>query len=73
MPTQPEQMGNAKKLDELNCSIYVENKRQLKLAIEKIEGNIDFFKNNVERLSEYSSRFSGLDGSVTVVENTLQS
>jgi UDP-N-acetylglucosamine--N-acetylmuramyl-(pentapeptide) pyrophosphoryl-undecaprenol N-acetylglucosamine transferase len=73
MPTQPEQMGNAKKLDELNCSIYVENKRQLKLAIEKIEGNIDFFKNNIERLSEYSSRFSGLDGSVTVVENTLQS
>ncbi len=71
MPTQPEQMGNAKKLDELNCSIYVENKRQLKLTIEKIEGNIGFYKNNVERLSEYSSRFNGLDGAVTVVENTL--
>jgi len=73
MPTQPEQMGNARKLDELSCSIYVENKRQIKLAIEKIEGNIEFYKNNVQRLSEYSSRFNGLDGAVTVVENTLQS
>lgn len=73
MPTQPEQMGNARKLDELNCSIYVENKRQLKLAIEKIEENIEFYKNNIERLSEYSSRFNGLAGAVTVVENTLRS
>ncbi len=73
MPTQPEQMGNARKLDELKCSIYVENKKQLKSAIEEIEGKIEFYKNNVERLSEYSSKFKGLDSAVTVVENTLQS
>lgn len=73
IPTQPEQMGNARKLDELKCSIYVENKRQLKSAIEEIEEKIEFYKNNVERLSEYSSKFKGLDNAVTVVENTLQS
>ncbi len=72
IPTQPEQMGNARKLDKLKCSIYVENKRQLKPAIEEIEGKIEFYKRNVERLSEYSSRFKGLDSAVTVVENALQ-
>jgi uncharacterized protein (TIGR00661 family) len=72
IPTQPEQMANARKLHELRCSIYVENGRQLKLAIEEIEGKIEFYRNNVERLSECSSRFKGLDSAVTVIESALQ-
>ncbi len=71
IPTQPEQMANARKLDELKCSIYVENKGQLKFAIEEIEAKKEFYKSNVEKLHEYSSRFKGLDRAVTVIENAL--
>lgn len=71
IPTQPEQMANARKLDELKCSIYVENKGQLKSAIEEIEAKKEFYRNNVEKIHEYSSRFKGLDRSVTVIENAL--
>lgn len=69
MPTQPEQMGNAKKLDELKCSIYTKNKEQLKSAIKKIEEKREFYKNNVQKIGEYSSKFKGLDSAVTVIEN----
>ena len=71
IPTQPEQMANARKLDELKCSIYVENKGQLKSAIEEIEAKKEFYRSNVEKIHEYSSRFKGLDRSVTVIENAL--
>ncbi len=71
IPTQPEQMANARKLDELKCSIYVENKGQLKSAIEEIEAKKEFYRSNVEKIHEYSSRFKGLRRSVTVIENAL--
>ncbi len=71
IPTQPEQMANARKLDELKCSIYVENKGQLKSSIEEIEAKKGFYRSNVEKIHEYSSRFKGLDRSVTVIENAL--
>jgi len=71
IPTQPEQMANAKKLDELRCSIYVENKAQLKSAIEEIETRKELYKSNVEVLHKYSSRFKGLDRAVSVIENAL--
>jgi len=71
IPTQPEQMANAKKLDELKCSIYVENKTQLKFAIEEIETKTEFYKGNVEKLHQYSSRFKGLDRAVAIIENAL--
>jgi len=71
IPTQPEQMANARKLDELKCSIYVENKRQLKSAIEEIEAKKDFYKSNVDKLHEHSNRFKGLNRAATVIENAL--
>ncbi len=71
IPTQPEQMANARKLDELKCSIYVENKGQLKSSIEEIEAKKEFYRGNVEKIHEYSSRFKGLRRSVTVIENAL--
>jgi len=71
IPTQPEQMANARKLDELKCSIYVESKKQLEFAIEEIEAKGGFYKSNVEKIRDYSSRFKGLDRAVTVIENAL--
>lgn len=69
VPTQPEQMGNARKMQELKCSIYVENPKQLESAIMEIEENRETFKRNVEELSEYSSRFNGLKRAVDVIES----
>ena len=71
IPTQPEQMGNARKLQELKCSISVENKTQLKSAILEIEKKIDLYKNNVKKISEYSSRFKGLNRAADVIEDVL--
>lgn len=69
MPTQPEQKANARKLAELKCSMFVENGKQLISAIEKIENERKIFRKNVEKLSEYCSRFNGLDAAVSIIEN----
>jgi len=71
IPTQPEQLGNAKKLQELKCSISVKNENQLKAAIFEIEEKIEWYKTNLKKISEYSSRFNGLDTAVNVIENVL--
>jgi len=71
LSTQPEQMGNARKLQELKCSISVENETQLRSAILEIEENMKFYKTHVEKLNEYSSRFKGLDAAVKVIENVV--
>jgi len=68
VPTQPEQMGNAKKLQELKCAVSVENETQLKSAIFEIEEKMDWYKNNVKEISEYSSKFKGLDKAADVIE-----
>ena len=70
IPTQPEQMANAKKLEELKCSITAENKNQLKLALSEIEEKKQFYKNNLTKISEFSSRLNGLERAVDVIENS---
>ena len=69
IPTQPEQMGNARKLQELKCSISVENETQLKSAILEIAGKREFYKRNVEKMRDYSSKFKGVEKAVDVIEN----
>lgn len=71
MPTQPEQKANARKLTELECSVSAENGKQLISAIEKIENERKSFRKSVSKLSEYCSRFNGLDAAVSIVENIL--
>jgi uncharacterized protein (TIGR00661 family) len=69
IPTQPEQMGNARKMQELKCSISVENETQLKTAILEIEEKREVYRNNVKRIREYSSKFKGIENAVDVIEN----
>lgn len=69
VPTQPEQLGNGQKLQELQCSITAKNSRQLKLAIQKIEKKKDLYKKNAKALNEQSSKFRGLDQAVHVIES----
>ena len=72
IPTQPEQMGNAAKLQRLNCSISVKNQQELKAAIQKIEAQNQFFKRNVMALNTFSNRFNGLHRAVEIIENAAK-
>ncbi len=69
IPTQAEQMGNAKKMQQLKCSVVVKNKEQLKLAIQEIENEKHFYRANLEMLSQRSNRFSGIDQAVNIIED----
>jgi uncharacterized protein (TIGR00661 family) len=71
IPTQPEQLGNAAKLQDLNCSITVKNKSQLQKAVEKMEKDQESFDRNMLALNEFSNKFKGLDRAVTITETLL--
>jgi uncharacterized protein (TIGR00661 family) len=71
IPTQPEQKGNAAKLQKLNCSISVNNKQELKAAVQKIEDENTHFKQSVKTLNAFSNKFKGLDRAVEIIENAL--
>jgi hypothetical protein len=64
-------MGNARKLQELNCSISVENEAQLESAILEIEEKREFYRNNVKKINEYSRKFKGIEKTVDVIEGIL--
>ena len=69
IPTQPEQLGNAAKLEKLGCGIVVKNQKQLKKAIETMEANLDAYTKRAEELSMFSGRFNGLDRAVEIIES----
>jgi len=69
IPTQPEQLGNAAKLQNLHCSITVKNKEQLEKAIERMENEQEFFERNMMALNDFSNRFKGLDRATQIVED----
>ncbi|MEM0313511.1 MAG: glycosyltransferase [Candidatus Bathyarchaeia archaeon] len=69
IPTQPEQMANARKLQELNCAIIATNKEQLVHAIREMENKGDFYKENMRMLNRHSKRFRGLDGALKIIES----
>ena len=71
IPTQPEQQGNAAKLQDLHCSITVKNSKQLERAFERMDDEQESFDRNMRRLNEFSNRFKGLDRAEEIVE-TLQ-
>jgi UDP-N-acetylglucosamine--N-acetylmuramyl-(pentapeptide) pyrophosphoryl-undecaprenol N-acetylglucosamine transferase len=72
IPTQPEQMGNAAKLQKINCSISVKNQQELRAAIQKIEAQNQFFSRNLMALNMFSNRFNGLHRAVEIIENVAK-
>jgi len=72
VPTQPEQLANAKKMQDLNCSIIARNKAQLLQAIREMEKHVDFYRKNVRKINRYSSRFKGVDTAVKIIEEVAQ-
>ena len=71
IPTQPEQLGNAAKLHDLNCSIIAKNKKQLQKAVEKMETNWNFYNSNVKTLNRVFEQIRGLDRAAEIVETML--
>ena len=71
IPTQPEQLANAVKLQDLNCSITVKNRKQLEKAVAKMENEKKAYNRNAAVLSDFSGRFKGLDRAVSIVESLL--
>jgi UDP:flavonoid glycosyltransferase YjiC (YdhE family) len=69
VPTQPEQMGNSAKLENLGCSVVAKSRQQLKLAIQEIEKKREVFKRNMEKLNRFSNRFKGLDRATEIIES----
>jgi UDP-N-acetylglucosamine--N-acetylmuramyl-(pentapeptide) pyrophosphoryl-undecaprenol N-acetylglucosamine transferase len=69
IPTQPEQLANAAKLQDLHCSIIARNKKQLSQAIREIEENPQLYKKNLETLNKVSNKFNGLNRAVEIIEN----
>jgi len=72
VPTQPEQLGNAVKLQNLGCSILVKSREQLRLAIQRIEEQRQVFKNKVEELNRVANNFKGLDRAVEIIETIVK-
>ena len=71
IPTQPEQAGNAAKLQNLKCSIKVKNQKELGKAVQRMAQEHELFSKNMVALNEFSSRFRGLDRAVTIIESLL--
>ena len=72
VPTQPEQTGNGKKLQQLGCSVLAENPKQLVSALKDMEGHVDHYKHNIDDLNRFSRKYSGVNEAARIVENTLQ-
>ncbi|MCL2642207.1 MAG: hypothetical protein FWD52_01630 [Candidatus Bathyarchaeota archaeon] len=71
IPTQPEQGGNAAKMQDLGCSIKVKNQKELANAIQKMEQNLHTYKKNVFNLNKFSSKLNGLDRTVEIIKKTV--
>ena len=71
IPTQPEQKGNAAKLQKLNFSISVKNTAELMVAIRKIEEKKELFLRKIKKFNAFSNNFKGLDRAVEIIEKAL--
>jgi UDP-N-acetylglucosamine--N-acetylmuramyl-(pentapeptide) pyrophosphoryl-undecaprenol N-acetylglucosamine transferase len=72
IPTQPEQMGNAAKLQKMNCAISVRNTQELSAAVQKIEEEHKLFTRNIKKLNAFSNKFKGLDRAVEIIESAIK-
>ncbi|MCS7115534.1 MAG: glycosyltransferase [Nitrososphaerota archaeon] len=68
IPTQPEQWANAKKMQDMGCSMIAENRTQLAQAIQEMEEKTEFYKRNMKRLNQYSCKFKGVENAVKIIE-----
>ncbi len=68
IPTQPEQLANAAKLQDMHCSMIARNRTGLERAIRKIQEDHAQVKTNMETLNKFSNRFDGLNRAAEIIE-----
>jgi UDP-N-acetylglucosamine--N-acetylmuramyl-(pentapeptide) pyrophosphoryl-undecaprenol N-acetylglucosamine transferase len=71
IPTQPEQLGNAAKLQDMNCSILIKNRKQLEKAVAKMETQLEAYNKSMMALNQFSNKYQGLDRAVNIVESMM--
>jgi len=71
IPTQPEQLANAAKLQDLKCSLIAKNSKQLCNAVEKMQNNLNYYTQKMKTLTEFSSKHRGLERATEIVETIL--
>ena len=69
VPTQPEQLANSMKLQDMHCSIVAKTSSQLIMALQTIEKNRESFRSSVKKLNEFSNRFNGIDRASQIIED----
>jgi len=69
VPTQPEQLANGMKLQNLGCSIVARNKQQFKKALRRVEAELSHFRSCAERLNTISNKQNGLKRAVEIIES----
>ncbi len=69
IPTQPEQLANAAKLQDMGCSKIARNKTELIQAIRQIQEKKEYFKTNTAKLNNFTNQFNGLDRAVEIIES----
>ncbi len=69
VPTQPEQLANGMKLQNLGCSLVARDKQQVKLALRRIEENVEDFRSRAQELNRISSKYNGVKRAVEIIES----
>ena len=72
IPTQPEQLANAAKLQDMDCSRIAKTKTQLVRAVRDIEANQEEFKANMKTLNRVSNKYNGLNRAVEIIEGIIR-
>ncbi len=68
IPTQPEQLANGMKLQDMHCSIVARNKTQLMMALRSVEEQLSRFRSSVVKLNEVSNRYNGVERAAEIIE-----
>lgn len=72
IPTQPEQLANGMKLQDMHCAIVAKNTKQLKQALQTIKEKQQIYQSNVETLNAFSNKFNGVNRATKIIEETLK-
>jgi uncharacterized protein (TIGR00661 family) len=72
VPTQPEQLANGLKLQNMHCSRVARSKGQLRQALRKVEEQLGVFRSGAEALNKVSNRYNGLNRAAKIIEETAK-
>jgi UDP-N-acetylglucosamine--N-acetylmuramyl-(pentapeptide) pyrophosphoryl-undecaprenol N-acetylglucosamine transferase len=71
VPTQPEQLANGMKLQNMQCSVVARSKEQVKEALRRVEELRILFRSSAEKLNAVSNKYDGLKRAVEIIESVV--